>query len=426
MDAPPLGARLVENMTPAELERARRVEEVLPALREEAPRVDAEGEFCRAHIERFRQAGLLGLVVPQRYGGLDGTLRDLAAATFAMGAACPSTALAYFFHCSSASRGLLPLEAIEEGLFTPEEIPRVRAFAEKLLQRMGTEGKWLANFASESVKTEQSAISIATEATPVSGGFQLSGVKSFGCATGVADEYLVTAKLAGTTTAEGLALFLVQREAAGVRDRSRWDAIGMRGTATHGIILEEVFVPEEDALAIPAAFTRMMRMSRGSFVGNQLAATAVYAGAAHAAYHYVLEQLMERKFQDSGRPLASDEVNQQLLGRMQLDLETAMLWLRRQLQLETAQPPLLSKEEVVHRWRLCKGEVCEAAFRVVVGAFKAGGTGGTGNSSPGSRALRDVAMGLVQAFPAERGLLMAARMVVEEREQAMFSTLERG
>ena len=68
--------------------------------------VDRDCEFEPSHVRTLSEAGLLGLIVPEQYGGLGGGLRDLAGATFAMGTACPSTALAYFFHCSSASRGL--------------------------------------------------------------------------------------------------------------------------------------------------------------------------------------------------------------------------------------------------------------------------------------------------------------------------------
>ena len=117
---------LVERMSDAEIERARRVESVLPALKEHAREVDAKGEFERSHVSTLSEAGLLGLIVPEEYGGLGGGLRDLAGATFAMGTACPSTALAYFFHCSSASRGLLALEALDEGFFDDEEAPLVR------------------------------------------------------------------------------------------------------------------------------------------------------------------------------------------------------------------------------------------------------------------------------------------------------------
>jgi alkylation response protein AidB-like acyl-CoA dehydrogenase len=419
------GALLVERMTDEERERALRVEQVLPPLREAAREADAKAEFPKGHVALFREAGLLGLVVPKRFGGLGGSLRDLAAATFALGTACPSTALAFFFHCSSASRGLLGLEALEAGLFAQDDAAIVERFATRVLTKMGREGLWLANFASESVKTAASAVTIATEATKVDGGFRLNGVKSFGCSTGVADEYLVTAKLAGTTTAEGLALFFVKRDAAGVAERIRWDAIGMRGTATHGITLKDVFVADADALAIPGAFVKMMQMSRGSFVGNQLAGTAVYVGAAQAVYEQTLEQLLRAKFEDTGRPLAESPMHQELIAKMTVDLETAYLWIRRQLELETADPPLLPKAAVVQKWRLCKGEVCEAAFRVAVNALKAGGTSNTTNHGVAARGLRDLAMGLVQAFPAERGRLEVAKMIVSDREQALFGALPR-
>ena len=57
------GEYLVERMSAAERARAERVESVLPALREAAVEVDIGGDFERSHVARFREAGLLGLVV---------------------------------------------------------------------------------------------------------------------------------------------------------------------------------------------------------------------------------------------------------------------------------------------------------------------------------------------------------------------------
>ena len=419
------GELLVEKMSEAECERAERVESVLPVLREHAAEADLKCEFYRPHVQTLSKAGLLGMIVPKEFGGLGGGLRDLAAATFALGTACPSTALAYFFHCSSASRGLLGYEALEAGLFSHEEIPIVKSFADKVLNKMGREGKWLANFASESNKTSKARVSISTEATKTDGGWLLNGVKSFGCATGVADEYLVTAKLAGTDTVEGLALFFVGRDAAGVSERHRWDAIGMRGTATHGIILENVFVADENALAIEGAFLRMMQMSRGTFVGNQLAATAIYLGAAQSVYDHALNYLKNTKFGDTNDSIAMSPMHQALIGKMTNDLETAYLWLRRQIELESSEPPILPKERVIRQWRLAKGAMCEAAFNVAVNAFKACGTSNTGNSGVIARGMRDLSMGLVQAFPAERGRLEAAEMVSKEKVTTDFAVAEK-
>ena len=215
---------LIDDLSPAERERAERVESVLPALRDAAVEADRSGEFPLEHVKTLSEAGLLGLAVPEEFGGLGGGLRDIVGACFAMGTSCPSTALSYFFHNSSASRGMLPLEAIDAGLFDDNEVPEVRAFAQRLLRRMG-EGRWMANFASESAKSAASAITIGTTAEPGTDedgneGWRLTGVKSFGCATGVADDYLVTARRADGETAEYLAVFLVDREADGVSELS--------------------------------------------------------------------------------------------------------------------------------------------------------------------------------------------------------------
>ncbi|TKB46074.1 acyl-CoA dehydrogenase family protein [Thalassotalea mangrovi] len=414
-------AHFVEHMTEAEQARAKIVESILPAIKEQAADVDRHGEFYRPHVQTLSNAGLLGLIIPEQYGGLGGGLRDLAAATFALGTVCPSTALCFFFHCSSASRGLLAIEAIEAGLFNETEAPVVKAFAEKVLTTMGRDGKWLANFASEAVKSEKSAINISTKATKVDGGYLLNGVKSFGCATGVADQYLVTAGLDGIDDASGLSTFFVNRDAQGVSERQKWDAIGMRGTETHGLILKDVFVTDADALTIPSAFVRCMQVSRGSFVGNQLASIAVYLGQAWSVYHTTLDTLTKAKFGDSGKSIASSPMHQQLIGEMMADLETAMLWLRRQLELETAEPEILPKNEVVKRWRLCKGQVSEYGYKVALNALKCTGTSGTSFSHPSAHGLREMAMALVQAFPAERGRLMAAQMEVEGAEQHQFS-----
>ncbi|TDC70257.1 acyl-CoA dehydrogenase [Actinomadura sp. GC306] len=411
-------------MTDAERERAERVEAVLPRLREAAAAADAAAEFPSGHVALLRDAGLLGLVVPAEYGGLGGGLRDLAAATYAMGTACPSTALSYFFHNTSASRGLLPLEAIDAGLFEGDEVKPVRAFAEKVLNRMAT-GTWMANFASEEVKSSSANIAIATTASPAEGGWLLNGVKSFGCATGVADTYLVTARLDGTTDADGLALFLVPREAPGVVSREPWNGLGMRASNNHGVTLTDVFIPAEEALTVPGAFVRMLRMSRGSFVGNQLAIAACYLGATQNAYDFAVERLTRRTFADSGRPIASSPMHQVIIGDMTERLETAYLWIRRQLELETSEPPLLPKSDVYRQWRIAKGDITEACFQVVMGAFKACGTSAATMDGVIGRAMRDLAMGLVMTFPAERGRLEAAQVITEHKENELFASVQR-
>ena len=419
------GEVFVERMTDAEKERARRVESVLPQLKAHAQEVDRKGEFYLPHVKTLSEAGLLGLMVPEQYGGLGGSLRDLCAAAFAMGTACPSTALCYYFQCSATSRGTLLLKALEQGLFTnPDEAVKAKAWAERLLRLIGEQGKWMGNFTSENVKTEKAKITVETTARKVDGGYLLNGVKSFACAYGVADYYLVTANLEGRDDLDGMCTFIVDSRAEGLDRRIKWDALGMRGSATDGLVMKDVFVSDEDSLAIPGAFAKSMEMSRGSFVGNQMAGGCVYLGIAYSAYVTTVDYLKTKCFKDSGKPFGTGPMYQQLLGEMMTDLHTAILWLRRQLELETAEPPLLPKQEVVKLWRLCKGQVAESGFRVTVNALKAAGTSGTLSTAVTNQALREMAMGIVQAYPAERGRLDAANTEIVGEAEAMFAGLK--
>ena len=414
---------LIDDLSPAERARAERVEAILPVLKERAGAMDHDGFLDPENVRTLSEAGLLGLVVPEEFGGLGGGLRDWAAAEFAIGTVCPSTALTYFFHNTSASRGTLALAALDAGLFSDEEAPKVREFSEKILRLMGDEGKWTANFASEDVKSEKAAITIQTTATPVDGGYRLNGVKSFGCATGIADQYLVTASLEGVEDASGLCTFIVHRDQPGQKPRAPWNSMGMRGTATEGLVLEDYFVPEDEALAIRGAFARSCQMSRTSFVGNQVAASVVYLGGAKAAHDAAMHQVTTRKFADTGKAIGTGPFQQQLIGQMFADYQTALMWAQRQINLESGHIAGVPKDEINLFWRTAKGQIAEYSFKVAQSALKMMGTSGTGFGSPTSRAIRDLAMGLVQAFPAERGRLQTAQLLVEGAEQLGFGGL---
>lgn len=413
---------LLTDLTPDERERAARVEAILPAVRDAAQEADARGQFPEGHVKLLAEAGLLGLVVPTEYGGLGGGLRDLVATTYALGTVCGSTALAFFFHCSASSRGLLPLAALDAGLYEDDEVAEVRGFAERVLHLMGTDKRCLANFASEAAKASNANVLISTTATPVEGGWRLDGEKSFGCLSGTADFYLVTARRADIDGIDGISLFLVARDSEGIRPRQEWSGLGMRASDNFGLVMEDCFVPADHALAVPAGFARATSMSRGSWVGNQIAIAAIYAGIAQGAWDYAFERTMKARFADTGKPIASSPMHQVLIGEAQTDLTDMHLWLRYQVELESSDPPILPKPEVIKNWKLAKGSICEKAFAVAVGSLKMCGTSGALLDNVIGRSVRDTAMGLVQAFPAERGRLDLAQLLVSDESWSGLTT----
>ncbi len=88
----------------------------------------------------------------------------------------------------------------------------------------------------------------------------------------------------------------------------------MRASDNNGLILEDCFVPDELALTVPGGFTRATSMSRGSWVGNQVAIAAIYAGIAQGVWEYALGRTMAATFADTGEPIASSPMHQVLIG----------------------------------------------------------------------------------------------------------------
>lgn len=61
-------SRLIDDLTPQELARAERVDAILPALADAADEADRTATFPASHVRLLGDAGLLGLIVPERFG----------------------------------------------------------------------------------------------------------------------------------------------------------------------------------------------------------------------------------------------------------------------------------------------------------------------------------------------------------------------
>ena len=184
----------------------------------------------------------------------------------------------------------------------------------------------------------------------------------------------------------------------------------MRASATHGIVLEDVFVAERRrahrAGFLPPHDQHESGELRGQPAGRDRGRTWVRPAA---VYDFALgTPARPRPSSTPGEPIGTAPFQQQLVGQMRMHLETATLWLRRQTGARDLRATAAAKDEVVAQWRIAKGTIAEEAFAVATNAMKACGTSNTANSGMVARSLRDLSMGLVQAFPAERGRLEAA------------------
>lgn len=81
-------------LVPTELAR-----ELVPVLRDTAAAADESASFPVAALDALRASGLMGLSVPVEYGGLGGSLADMAAVAQELGRGSLSTALIWAMHC---------------------------------------------------------------------------------------------------------------------------------------------------------------------------------------------------------------------------------------------------------------------------------------------------------------------------------------
>ena len=114
-------------------------------------------------------------------------------------------------------------------------------------------------------------------------------------------------------------------------------------------------------------------------------------------------------------------MHQVIIGDMTERLETAYLWLRRQLLLETSEPPHAPQGRrlpAVAAWPRARSARPRSTSRSARSRRPA--RPATMNGVIG-RGLRDLAMGLVMTFPPERGRLEAASVVTANRGNALFA-----
>lgn len=225
-----------------------------------AAEVDLAGRFPKENYELLRELGYLRGPVPAELGGLGATLVEAAEAQRVLGAACGSTALAINMH-------LFQVGAAAEGW-------RASGANEPALRRIASEGIVLGSTGAEAIVAgEWDTPTIAVRDGDV---YRITGRKYFASQADVMDIVRVNAKDAETGE---ILVVAVPASAKGVEVDPTWDTMGMRATASHDLILDNVEVAASAVSArLPAsgpawdpAFARAIRwflsLVSGVYVG---------------------------------------------------------------------------------------------------------------------------------------------------------------
>jgi alkylation response protein AidB-like acyl-CoA dehydrogenase len=326
--------------------------------------IDRRDVFPEAAVAAMDSLGLFALSVPEEFGGagVDTVTECLVVEelAFAFPAAaltiCPSIVLAHILEAAG------PSEA-----------------QEKYFRRM-TEPRTLAAICLTEPGAGSDSASITTRAEKVSGGYLLNGTKIWVTNGSVAAFYCVFART-GTVAdrARGISTFMVDAETPGLRVGRIEEKMGLHGNMTAEMILEDVFVPDDQLIGIPG---KGFRYVMNSFDLSRPVIGVLALGIARSALDAAARFASTRE--QFGQPVNQFQGVQFMLADMAVGIESA-----RALVYETARIAGTTDAEMSPLAAMAKTHATDVAMRVTTDAVQVFGGSGYMRDFPVERMMRD-------------------------------------
>jgi acyl-CoA dehydrogenase len=357
-----------------------------------AAEYDRSAEFPTANYDQMREAGYLRAAVPEELGGLGAGLADMARAQQALARGCASTALAVNMHQFQVGAAA---DAWRNGGPT-----------EPLLRRVADEGPILASTGAEAIVA--GPWSPSTTAEKQDGEWVLNGRRFFCSQAPGMNVLRVNARDVGSGD---FLVFSVPGNAAGMTVVETWDTTGMRATASHDVVLENVRVPEA-ALGANLGQGEPLRAPPFANVGRWFLplASGVYLGIAEEARAEAMKAI--------GKGINTASRHDVLTDVMVGEMEAAFLMGNAVLQLVVRELDAFPQDLqwALSRAILCKEIVTAKAVEVVDKAVQVAGAKSYYRKSPLERLARDVRAGRFHPPAPPVSFQMAGARV---REQAV-------
>ena len=268
-----------------------------------APRVLEMFRHEKTDISIFREMGELGLLgptIPTEYGGA-----GLNYVSYGLVAREIERVDSGYRSMASVQSSLVMVPINEFG---------TEAQKQKYLPKLAS-GEFIGCFGLTEPDHGSDPGSMATRARKVAGGYQLSGAKMWITNSPVADVFVVWAKEVSEGGAVGpIRGFILDKGMPGLSAPAIHGKVGLRASITGEIVMDNVFVPQENAFpevqGLKGPFTCLNSARFGIAWGAM--------GAAEFCWHTARQYTLDRK--QFGRPLAANQLVQKKLADMQTDI----------------------------------------------------------------------------------------------------------
>jgi len=271
------------------------------------PRVTEAFRHEKTDVAIFREMGELGLIgptIPTEYGG-----PGLSYVAYGLIAREVERVDSGYRSMMSVQSSLVMLPIFEFG---------TEAQRQKYLPKLAT-GEWIGCFGLTEPDHGSDPASMASRAQKVKGGYQLSGNKMWISNSPIADVFVVWAKEVSESGAVGpIRGFVLEKGMKGLSAPAIHSKVGLRASITGEIVMDGVFVPEENAFpevqGLKGPFTCLNSARYGIAWGA--------LGAAEDCFHRARQYTLDR--QQFGRPLAANQLIQKKLADMQTEISLGL------------------------------------------------------------------------------------------------------
>ena len=372
-------------------ETQRAIQEVVRdfARREVIPKAagyDQREEFPWEIIQGTASLGLLGILVPEGYGGAGMDYVSYVAILEELGRADASVALTVEAHNSLAVNQIL--------LFGTEE--QRRRYLPPLAR-----GEMLSAWALTEPGSGSDSASMRTTAVRQDDAYVLTGTKNFITSGSIAGVYVVLALSDPTRGSHGISAFILERGAPGFSVGRREKKLGVRASDTAELILDHVRLPAENLLGkMHHGFIDALQVLDGGRIG--IAALAV--GLARAALEESIAYSKQRV--QFGQPISAFQAIQFKLADMATAIDAARLLTYRAALLADQGKPFTKEAS------MAKVYSAEAAVAAAIQAIQIHGGYGYTVEYPVERYLRDAKLCEIGEGTSEIQRLIIAREIV--------------
>ncbi len=351
-----------------------------------AAQIDQDALFPAETFRKMGELGLLGLLIPEEYGGAGQDVLTCCVAMEEIAYACASTSLSYLAH----------------SVLCAHNLARNGSDAQKkhYLPDLAS-GKKIGAIAMTEPGAGSDALSISTFAKQSGDEYLLNGSKTFITNAPVADIFLVYARTDKDAGPAGLSQFIVERGFPGFSVGQPLKKMGMRGSPTAEIFFNNCRVPVKNLVR---GENEALSILLGGLDVERVVGASMAVGSAQSAFDRALAYAKERH--QFGKPIATFQMIMEKFANISTDIEAARLLTSRaavlcdqgvRCSLEASQAKLFSSE---------------MAVRAASDAIQILGGYGYMQEYEVERILRDVRMGTIGGGTSEIQRLIIAREII--------------